>query len=236
MIMVVGFLIVFLLRNPPETAVVDEENPQAFVEACIREATEEAIQIISIHGGDIEPRGSTLYNNEQVTYLCFTDEFYEPCVNQRPLLVNHIENEVTEYIKPRIASCFLSLEAGLQGRYDITTSEELSIKTRLQSRNVLVNVDKEFNMRRNEISREFNHFEMHMPHPLYNFAEIATEIVNQEISYCNFDDLGFMILHPGYDIRYFIFGDSDIIYEIEEIASEQKFTFATRGCVIPAGL
>jgi hypothetical protein len=236
LIIVIGFFIIFLLRHPPETKLFDENNPQAYIESCVREATEDAIELIDMHGGDVEPKGFTLHENIERIYLCYTDEFFARCVNQRPLLVEHIEREITDYIRPRIENCFATLEKGLESRYDIVTSDDLNIVTKLQTKNVVVKIDKDFKMTRDDMSREYNHFEMHMVHPIYNFAEIAMEIVDQEIKYCHFEDVGFMILHPRYDIKYFIYGDSDIVYQIEEIATKQKFTFAVRGCIIPAGL
>jgi hypothetical protein len=61
------------------------------------------------------------------------------------------------------------------------------------------------------------------------------EIVNQEITFCNFDELGFNILHPEYDVRKFITGNSDIIYSVKDIETEEDFVFALKSCTLPAG-
>jgi len=75
-----------------------------------------------------------------------------------------------------------------------------------------------------------------MIHPIYNLAEISMEIVNQEIVYCNFDELGYMILHPEYDIIKFITGSANTIYILTDRPSNIKFQFATRNCLLPPGL
>ena len=90
-------------------------------------------------------------------------------------------------------------------------------------------------MTRNQESREFDNFKMIMAHPIYDLAEITMEIANQESRYCNFDELGYMILHPKYDITKFITGEADIIYTVTEISTGEKLTFAVTSCELPPG-
>ena len=234
LIIVVGLMIVFLLFNPPEVRVIDRNNPQGFIESCTRQATEEAIDLLSKRGGEINPKGSIAYEGEDITYLCYNNKFYETCVNQRPLLIEHIEKEITKYITPIVADCFFDLRKELESRYNIEESE-MKIETRLRSGHVSVKIDKNFKMVRRGEVRDFNQFRMNLVHPIYEFAKISMEIVNQEITYCNFDELGYNILHPQYDVRKFITGNSDIIYTIKDIGTEEDFVFAIRSCKLPAG-
>jgi len=234
LIIVVGFIIVFFLMNPPEITVVDNDNPHAYIESCTRQATEEAIDFLSKRGGDITPRGSVAYEGEDITYLCYNEQFYESCINQRPLLIEHIQDEITNHITPIVADCFFDLRKSLESRYEIEESEMI-IDTRLQSGHVSIKIDKNFKtVRRGEV-RDFNNFRMNMVHPIYEFAKISMEIVNQEITYCNFDELGHNILFQQYDIRKFITGNSDIIYTIKDLETEEEFVFALRSCTLPAG-
>ena len=234
LIVVVGLIIVFFLFNPPEIRVVDRDNPQAFIESCTRQAVEEAIELLSARGGDISPRGYISYGGEDITYLCYNERFYESCINQRPLLVEHIEEEITGHITPIVADCFFDLRKDLESRYDVEESEMI-VDTRLQSGHVSVKIDKNFKMIRRGEVRDFNQFRMNMVHPIYEFAKISMEIVNQEISYCNFDELGHNILYQQYDVRKFITGNSDIIYTIKDIETEEQFVFALKSCTLPAG-
>lgn len=234
LIIIIGVIIIFLLFNPPEVKVLDEKNPQAYIESCVRETVEDAINITSMQGGDITPKGYVRFNSEEITYLCFNYNNYYQCINQRPLLIEHIENEITDYIRPKIMNCFGDLQKGLEKRYDIETSE-MDVETQLHSRNVIVKINKKFEMSRGDEVREFNDFSMHMVHPIYDLAKIAMEIVNQESRFCNFDELGYMILYPKYDITKFLTGDTDIIYKIKERSTNREFTFAVRSCVLPAG-
>jgi hypothetical protein len=234
LMLVVGFLIVFLLVNPPEVHVVDENNPEAFIESCTRESVEEAIDILSKNGGDISPKGFIQFQGNDLTYLCFSYHHYYPCINQRPRLVKHMEDEITNYIAPKIEECFDDLESRLNERYDIETSGT-NIITTLQSEQVTVVIDKKFKMSREEDSRDITQFRMNLVHPIYNFAIIAMEIVNQEAHFCNFDELGHMILNPQFDIIKFVTGDSDVVYRLKDYETNQEFRFAVRSCTFPAG-
>lgn len=234
LIIVVGVIIIFLLIRPPEVRLLDENNPQAFVESCTREAVEEALEILSKQGGDIDPKGSLQYDDEEIAYLCYNFNYYERCINQRPLLIEHIENEITRYITPKVNDCFFNLESGLRGRYEIETSK-MELRTILQPQTVFVEIDKKFKITRNDEVRNFEGFKMSMSHPIYDLAEVAMEIANQESKYCNFDELGFMIFYPEFDISKFIRGEADIVYSVLERATDRKFTFAIRSCPLPAG-
>jgi len=235
LIIVVLVMLFFLLKNPPQPKEFDESNPQAYIEACTRGVVEEALELLSSQGGDITPVGSITYNSTEITYLCYIDAYYKQCINQRPMLVEHIENEITNYITPKVQNCFKSLELSQNKRYDIENSQDINLVTKLHPKQIIVEIDKEFKMIRENEVREFKHFKMNMVHPIYNFAEIAMEIVNQESRYCNFDVLGFMILYPGYDIKDKITGENDVIYKITERATNQEFWFAVKSCPLPPG-
>ena len=233
LIIVVIVILFFLLRAPPTVRTFNEDEPQAYIESCPREAVEKAINLTSTHGGDIEPKGFINYLSQDITYLCYQNKFYDPCINQRPLLIEHLEKEITNYISPIVERCFNELKRNFEKRYNVEMESQMQLTTDLQSKNINIKINRDFKATRGEISQDFKKFEMNLKSPLYNFAEIAMEIVNQETHFCNFDVIGYMFLHPEYDVIKFITGDSDIIYVITERSTDQKFNFAVRGCVMP---
>lgn len=235
MIIIVILAILFLLRTPIKTQVIDEDNPQAYIESCTREAVEEALDILSPQGGDIKPKGSVLYNGISITHLCYTEDFYRTCINQRPLLPEHIENEITNYITPIVKGCFQNMENYLERRYEVEVGE-MNLTTRIYPDNLVVEIEKKIKLTREDKIRKYENFRMNMITPIYNFAKIATEITNQEAQFCHFEELGFMILYPRWDVQSTITGDSHTIYLIKERTTNQKFQFATKSCVLPAGL
>jgi len=228
-------LLFILLISPPESSVIDENEPAAFIENCVAEAAGEAIKTISENGVHISPKGYVEYNGSEITYLCYTSDYYEACVNQRPLLIEHFQNQISDFIRLQVSECFSTLKNGLENRYDIETGE-LSIDTNLYSKNVHIDIKKKFKMSRDGDVRDLNKFNMQMNHPIYDLLTVAIEIVNQEARFCNFDELGYMILFPEQDITKFVTGDDNTLYTITDTFTGKSFRFAVRSCVLPAGL
>jgi len=151
------------------------------------------------------------------------------------MLIEHIEKEITDYIKPEIETCFSDLKQELEKRNYEIDEASINIKTELKTRKVLVTIDKKFQISKNEETRNFKQFKAQILHPIYDLANIALEISNQESKYCNFEYLGFMVFYPQYKIEKFRMSDSTKIYTITEKSSGKKFVFAVRSCAIPPG-
>lgn len=235
LILIVLIALIFVIRNPPKIEIADEKYPQSYIEACTKEAVSGALKLIQEYGGDIEPGLSVMYKSINRTYLCYTSQYYKQCINQRPRLIEHIENQITDYITLKISECFDSLKKELEKRYDVEIGD-MKLAVKLAPKEVLVDINRKFKMSREDKVIEFNNFKVLMVHPIYNLAEVSSEITNQEAQFCNFDSLGFMIIYPEYDITRFKTGDSDTIYSVRDRSSNQDFNFAIRSCVMPAGL
>ena len=234
LIFVVLILIIIVLRFPNNTPIVDDNTPQSFIESCTKDAIKEAIERVSENAGSLKPQISVMYKNINRTYLCYTSSNFKPCVNQQPKLIEHIETEINNSITPKIINCFNAMDSQLKNRYELETGD-LSIVTKLEPRQVVVTVYKKMILKRGESTREFNSYKTVYTHPIFNLAEIANIIVNQETQFCNFDSLGYMILYPDYDITKFKTGNSDIIYNIKDRKTNEDFNFAIRTCILPPG-
>lgn len=235
-ILVALMFVLFFLWPDPYIRTTPESDPSAYIEKCLRDYTKEAIDILSEQGADIDPEGSVLYNNKDITYLCYNDNYYKTCINQRPMLIEHIEQEITDYIEPRVQQCFSSLKQELEDRRYSVRMGSMEIITELQSKTVNVEVKRDMEMKKNENTRKFENFGAKISNPIYDLAEIAMEIANQEARYCNFDVVGFMITYPDYNVDKLRLGDSSTIYTLKDIPTGKSFTFATRSCAMPGGI
>ena len=225
----------FIIKNPPQFSLNDDQNPQSYIESCAKEATEEAIDKMLPRGGDVNPKGSVLYEGIERTYLCYTAKYYESCINQRPDLIKHLEDEITNDIRGKISSCFDNIKNNFDESYDVSMGE-MYIKTKLYPKQILVDIKRDFEMRKDESSRKFDEFKVVLVHPLYELSSTAIEITNQEAHLCNFDYLGFMIIYPKYDLDKFETGDGDTIYTVRDRSTNKEFIFAIRSCVLPPGI
>ena len=234
LILVVVVAMIFILISPPKAQMSSDKTPHSTIESCTKKAIEEAIKKIDENGGDINPGISIMYNNLNRSYLCYTSEYYKHCVNQRPKLIEHIENEITNYVKPKVADCFENLKTDLDSRYTVDMGE-MQIDTKLAPKEVLVEINRKFKMSNGQDNKEFDNFNVALVDPMYDLAKVSAEITNQEAQYCNFNSLGFMTIYPNYDITEFKTGESDKIYTVRDRRYDENFTFAIRSCVMPAG-
>ena len=234
LILIVVIIILFLLKNPPRAEISDDKNPQMFIESCTEQSVQNALSIISKYG-DIPPRASIMYKNNNLTYLCYSSEDYKPCVNQQPKLIEHIQNQINNYIHNNISDCFDSLKLILEKKYNVQMSD-MELKTVLRPGEILIQINRKFVMSRDKDVRQFNSFKILINHPLYNLLETSSDIVNQEAQYCNFDSAGFMLTYPNLDISRFKTGESDVIYKVKDRTTQKEYNFATRSCAMPAGL
>lgn len=235
--LIVSIAIIFVLNKPKDLQILDEKNPQTYIESCIKDSIEESLEILSEQGGDIFLENSVMHQDKNLSYLCYINGYYTPCINQRPHLINHIEKEIKEYISPIINHCFENLVSELSNKYEIElqNSNEMQINIKLKPNQVLGEINRKIIIKNEKSTREFKKFKINLIHPIYNLVKIALEITNQEAQYCNFEILGFMLFYPKYNINKFRTGDSDTIYTITERISNKKFIFAIRGCVLPQG-
>ncbi len=233
-LLVAAIVIVYLLWKPPTTR-PDVSDPELYIKECMKDSVKEAVSILPKQGGSIKPELTIMYKGDNFTYLCYNQGFYNPCINQRPLLIEYEEKEIGDYIEEEVNKCFTDLKDGLEGKgYDVYMGD-MKIKTELQSKRVIVDAERKLTITKGGATKSFNGFEVKVATPLYELSEIAMEIVNQEAQFCNFENLGFMIIYPAYDIRKDNV-DGSLLYKVKELESQQEFKFAVRGCVMPAGL
>ncbi len=238
LIIIVAIILIFVIWRKPTIEISPETDPKTYIEICTKDATKQAIEILSAQGGDIEPEGIVMYQGKEIVYLCYNTNYYNPCINQRPMLIEHIKQEITDYIEPKVQECFTSLKSELEKRnyvVDMGSMENKDITTELQTRKVIVTVNRNFQITKNEETRKFDEFKAQIIDPIYDLAEIGTEIASQEAKYCYFNVNGFNSNYPKFEVRKDMIDDSKI-YIVKERASNKEFKFATRGCVMPAGL
>jgi hypothetical protein len=234
LIILISVLILLTVKQQKPSTSYNEENPQQTIESCTTEALEEAIDILSNQGGDINPSGFTTFRDEKLVYLCYNQNFYLPCINQRPELVSHIETEITDYIRPIVNKCFNQLKSNLEKKYSVEL-EGMNLKTDLKKDSIKVEIERKLTFSREGETKTFQDYVIEINSPLYEMAKTAMEVANQEANYCNFDILSYMVFYPDQKLEKFRPGDQDVIYYITDIKSKKMFKFAIKSCALPPG-
>jgi hypothetical protein len=240
----VGAIILFFLVRTGKISVPGafEEDPQRFIENCIEPKIKESINLLTSQGGNTNPRlyktfkfsEDKVYKN--ISYLCYTPKNYITCVNQEPLLINHLEIEIFNYIHEEIENCFVSWENKMQALGYEVKMENLDFLVELEPGQVIVEADRIITANKKEESFSYDNFRVVIRNKIYDLAIVAQEILSQEGEYCSFSQQGFGLLYPEFRVEIFRTSDLNNIYTVTDKGSSEKFRFAVRGCVIPPGL
>jgi len=236
LVLVVSIASVFMLVQQPLTKTKALEDPRAAISECVEEIGEEALELIGTYGGYIDSQDlNILYEDEKRTYLCHTSEEKELCTNQEPLLVNNIKQEITDYVAPKIETCFSDLEKIL-----IDYNPELgttNLEVEIVPNSLLIKIDKRIVFTRHEQTQTYEIFDSSIPSPMFDFAKLTVEIINQELDCqcglesCNADVVEIATKNRNFDIEKFLTGDDEEIYKLREFNSGKEFIFAIRNCV-----
>jgi len=234
-IIVAGILLVFLVQRAPRINIGQSFEPESFLDACIREEVKEVVDEMIPQGGFVNPKDFKLYNDLRVTYLCKNINYYEPCVAQHPNFISVLEQEIRENLQERTEECFILLEDELDKRNYEHEGGDVDIDVVLNTGQIEIDIFRDFVLSRNGEVREFDNFRILLTSSLYDLGWLANEIVSQEAKFCYFENAGFNILYPEFDVRKDSLSDSTKIYSIENKKTGEEMNIAIRGCAIPAG-
>jgi len=243
-IIVIGAIGVFLIFGTDigeRIGISGETNPESFLDSCLKDKVKQGIEIISRQGGSLSNpvNKSFLFKDEtyptDISYLCYNQNDYLPCVNQEPMLFQHLEDEIKDYISDEVTSCFNDLGTSL-GRQGYSVQKKIrSFEIKLQSKRVVIETDSEITLTKAGETSKQEDFTIFVGSRLYEITEVVVEIVNKEATRCEFNYVFFMMNNPEFDIHKFKTADSTEIYVIKHEDTNERFNLAIRGCVIPPG-
>jgi hypothetical protein len=211
------------------------DNPQAFIESCMEEDIELAVEKVSIHGGSVEPEHFFSYYNDPVEYLCYTNQNYVPCIVQQPLLTNHIKLELDKALQPVATSCFNDLKENYEEKGYTVEMKQGQIDTEFKIKSILFNFPNyELTVKKGE-TMKFDSFDIVFNNNLYELATIANNIVNWEATYGDAETTTYMTYYPNLKVEKKKQGDGTTIYILTNRETNKKFQFASRSLVFPPG-
>jgi hypothetical protein len=223
----------FLLRteNIPFIPGKPETNPRAFISNCIEDQMRENINKVLSQGGFIEPQNYKMFNDIKVDYLCFNAGSFEPCINQHPMLLNEISNELKENIILNIEDCFAEFKSSLEKQgYEIGLGESMGTDVSLSVGSIYLDITRKITITKSGETTNFEKMRLPYPSSLYELAGIANQIANGEAKFCHFEYLGYTTLNPEYLILMKKMSDSTKIYSIKDKKTDEEMNIAIRGC------
>jgi len=247
-LLIVSAIVLFFLYKQntlPGISGGKETNPHVFLQSCIEEKVQEGVDIMLSQGGYINnPLNKTFrfeYETEfsDISYLCYNQNYYNPCINQEPLLIQHLKKEIKNYISDDVDDCWNELESILIEKEGYLVSARYrggDFDIDLVPGDVVIDINGELTLTKSEETTTRKDFKIFVPTKMYDLALVVQEIVSQEGRFCNFDHLGYMLIYSKFDINKFRTGKSTIIYTVQDKSTQEKYKFAVRSCVIPPGI
>jgi len=245
-IIIIAIIVLFFLVREkviPEIGRIKETGPVPFLESCIEDKVREGVEIISLQGGSINNPLHRRFKFEgeeefrDISYLCYNQNDYLPCINQEPMLIQHLEDEMHDYISEDVDDCFDDLVSSLV-RQNYVVDVEYSpggFEVDLMKNRIIININGELTLTKAGETSKQEDFTIIISSRFYDTALVVQEIISRLAESCNFKQVGYMLVYPQWNIDPFPIGDLTIIYTIENRATKEKFRFAVRGCVMSPG-
>lgn len=233
-IFIIAILALLLFREQV-TEIFVPKSPVEQIEGCTQEFTKEGLEILKFQGGTIEPENYYLYQDNKIDYLCYTQEYYKKCVMQIPLLKEHIETQLVEYIRPNVNECINDLKTNLERQgYSVSYKEPLVLIS-LVPENVLMEIELDLNIAK-DTTESYKTIKTNIPSNMYNFAMIASSISNWEARYGDTEILNYMLYYPDLKVEKKKQNDGTTIYILTDRETQDQFWFASRSVVFPPGV
>ena len=210
-----------------------DSQPQ--LESCISNSLEQRIETLALSAGLIDPKFNYMYMGSNYTYLCYTDEYYLPCVNQEPFLTKAFEESLSNILLQEFQVCYDSSVDDLRARgYDVEQGDaqfEISIEPGYVS----VKIDAPMTVSSGETSVATQKYNYRYRTNLYNLLMVATSLIQFETYYGDSEQMQQMFFYPEILIDKQRRDDDTKVYTLKEKEEGIEYRFAVKSFPYPAG-
>lgn len=233
LIILIILILLFINRNQFNTVFNSSSGIEQFKD-CVDSSLSEGVRVIEEQGGSINPENYYLYNGTKVEYLCYTEENYNGCVMQKPLLKQDIENELKEYMNPRVKNCLTSFEYLLvNDGYNFSASEP-NLTLEIVPQNIILTISSDLTIKK-DIASSYKNIKIDYPSELYKLIMTAGSISNWEARFGYSEPMNYMIYDHNLIVEKKARDEGTRVYIISDKISGERFMFASRSRAIPIG-
>jgi hypothetical protein len=240
-VVIVGGVIAIFLVSDKARGVIDritgaEFDVKADLKNCIENNKEikEKISVISSQGGSTNPQANYMYEGKKFEYLCYTNQNFDTCIMQQPMILNKVESEINKQIAFNVNECFKSTKSKLENRGYSTSLVNGDTSTKLIPESLIIKSDISLTASRNG-KNTYTDFEFRIPSQLYGLVMLSTSILNFEARYGDSDPAIYMTLYPDIKVEKEKQGDGTTLYFVSDRNTGEQFNFASRSLVYPVG-
>ncbi len=214
------------------------ESPENFIQTCLEDVIKEDVETLSLQGGSLDPEDKevfTLYDDEKVSYLCYTEKYFEVCMPQQPLLEKHIENEIQESIEEDVNYCFDSLKESYEKKGYEASVKKGDLRVDLLPKRIITTINNTFVFSKGEQTERHESFSVIVDNNLYELIGVVNSIVEWESYYGGAPLSLYMDNYKYLKIEKKLKSDGTKIYILTDRNTETIFQFASRSVVYPSG-
>lgn len=234
LVVALGVLIYMFWPKISNTIGTETKNPSAYIQNCMEKEIQDTVENVSLQGGSVNPGAYYVYENNKIEYLCYTNQYYRPCVVQQPMLLEHIQSEISSEIEEETIACFNSLEKSYTTKgYEVdmkpgnTTVEILPDK-------IVTTFNYEMVLTKGE-TEKYENFNIVLNNNLYRLVSIANSIISFETVYGDSEITVYMNYYHDLKVQKIKQLDETSIYILTDKNDDNKFQFASRSYAFPPG-
>jgi hypothetical protein len=235
LVVALGVLIyMFYPKIFPSTETVTK-NPSVFIQECMEEEIQNAVNTLSLQGGSVNPSYYYTYENNKIDYLCYTNQYYRPCIVQQPMLVQHIQSEILKEIKNDTIDCFDSLKESYDNKGYTTSMKPGNITVELLPEKIVTTFGYELILTKGE-TEKYQNFKIALNNNLYELVSISNSIISWEAQYGDAEVTTYMNYYHNLKVEKKKQIDETTIYILTNRDNGNKFQFASRSYAFPPGI
>jgi hypothetical protein len=235
-LVIIGVILVLLLYpgRGPIIPRPTEISPESYLRDCIKPELTPAINVLSKQGGYLNPEGYLQYQGEKIKYLCYTAEYYVPCVVQQPMIKEHFESELKSILNPKMQECLQNLikEYKKRGYSASVSGSETNIT--IMPKKIVIDFIAPITITK-DTTHTFRDFKIEINSEMYGLLLIADNIVEYEAVFGDSEITNYVSYYPDLTPKKFVLSDGSKIYTLTNIITNESFRFATRGLTFAPG-
>jgi hypothetical protein len=212
------------------------QNPSERFEECIQEDLGEITERVSLKGGNADPELFYPYYGEKLSYLCYINEYYKPCVVQEPMLKTHLEKEIKNELNEEIQICKQDLRDYYVDRGFRLNLQESNISINLLPERIVLNINGDITLSKEDTTQNFEEgIEVSKKTKLYELISMAKSIIAWESTYGDSETTTFMNYYHDIKVEKKKQTDGTTVYILTNRDTQDKFQFASRSVAWPPG-
>ena len=228
-IIIVAAVLTFFLYAKP--TFLSKEGARIGFDGCIQDELEDSIYELENNGGFKTPEFFYKYMGEEISYLCYSNKYYETCIVQVPFLSNKISEELKKSMRNKVDECYSDSISELRLRGYEVTEGSVNYDILLEAGRVTMEIEAPTVVG----SETFTKFSVKLISPINEMSLLADSIIQSESIFGDTDLNEISQYYPEYKITKMKMGEGTTVYSIESKVFKDKLQFASKSLVFPAG-